>query len=56
MISDRLTPERMLLMDGVEKEGEGEVARTSELGFVEYDSWKGVEGSVEAVLSAISFA
>jgi hypothetical protein len=54
MFSDRSgrlsDPEVLLLMDGVENEGEVIVPPTSELGC----EWKGVEGCVvEAVLSAI---
>ena len=52
IFSDRLIPEMLLLME-VANDGEVEVPPMSELGFDEYDSWKGVEGCVEAVLSAI---
>ena len=56
MFSDRLIPERMLLMEEEEgeQEGEVEVAPMGELAFDGCDSWKGVEGCIEVVLSAIS--
>jgi hypothetical protein len=40
-------------MEDFENDGEVDVASMSELGIGENDSWKGVEGCVEAVLSAI---
>ena len=55
MFSDRLTPEMMLLMEDFAIEGEVDVPSMSECGIGEYDSWKGVEGCVEAVLSAIEY-
>ena len=39
-------------MEGRKEEEVDEVAPMSELGFGEYDSWKGVEGCVEADISS----
>jgi hypothetical protein len=53
MFSDRLTLGVMLLMEDFAIEGEVDVPSMIECGIGEYDSWKGVEGCVEDVLSAI---
>ena len=54
MFSDRLDPEMMLKIEDFKVEGDEEVVSMSEFGIGELDSWKGVEGCVEAVLSAMS--